>query len=224
MLVGVIPFGLVAGATPAAQGLGSGVAIGFSALVFAGASQLAAIDVLGGGGSALVAALAAWTVNLRMLLYSASLAPYLVHEPLRRRAAVAYLLTDQAYAMSIERWTGGDPPAKRLPFYFGAGLTLWVAWMACTVVGALGGAAVPDEVPLGFAVPLVFLVLLIPALRTHAAATAAAVGGLAAVAGAELGAGHLSIMVGAVAGIVTGTIVETVTGDEPTGAETRGQA
>ena len=110
MLVGVVPFGLVAGASPAEEGLGAGAAIGFSTIVFAGASQLAAIDVLGDGGSALVAAVAAWTINLRMLLYSASLAPHLAAESLRTRLGVAYLLTDQAYAVSITRWDGTDDP------------------------------------------------------------------------------------------------------------------
>jgi 4-azaleucine resistance transporter AzlC len=210
MLVGVVPFGLVAGATPVARGFGADVALGFSTIVFAGASQLAAIDVLSGGGSAVVAALAAWTVNLRMLLYSASLAPHLAHEPLHRRLGAAYLLTDQAYAVSISRWSAGGDPARRLSFYFGGALLLSSAWIACTAVGAVAGAAVPDEVPLGFAVPLVFLVLLVPALADRPAIAAAVAGGLGAVAAAELGAGHLSIMVGATAGIVTGTAVDTL--------------
>jgi predicted branched-subunit amino acid permease len=208
MLVGVVPFGLVAGATPVARGFGTDVALGFSTIVFAGASQLAAIDVLSGGGSALVAAMAAWTVNLRMLLYSASLAPHLAHEPLHRRLGAAYLLTDQAYAVSIARWSGDDEPAGRLSFYLGGALLLSVAWISCTVLGAVVGAAVPDEVPLTFAVPLVFLVLLVPALSTRPALAAAAAGGLGAVAAAELGAGHLSIMVGAAAGIAVGTVVD----------------
>ena len=80
MLVGVVPFGLVAGASPVDQGLGGAAAVGFSTIVFAGASQLAAIDVLGDGGSAFLAALAAWTINLRMVLHSASLAPHLARE------------------------------------------------------------------------------------------------------------------------------------------------
>ena len=215
MLVGVVPFGLVAGASPATQGLSKAAAIGFSTIVFAGASQLAAIDVLGGGGSALVAAMAAWTVNLRMLLYSASLAPHLVQDSFRRRAAAAYLLTDQAYAVSIERWTEEDvPPKRRLPYFFGAGLTLWSVWLVCTIVGALIGTSVPEEVPLAFAVPLVFLVLLVPAIRSRPAAAAAIAGGAGAVIGAELGAGHLSIMVGALAGIAAGTLVETIVGDD----------
>ena len=208
MLVGVVPFGLVAGATPVAHGLGGGVAVGFSVIVFAGASQLAAIDVLGSGGSALVAALAAWTINLRLLLYSASLAPHLAQERLRTRLGLAYLLTDQAYAVSILRWGRHDDPARRVPYYLGAALLLWVSWQLSTIAGVLVGATLPDDIPLEFAVPLVFLVLLVPAINSRPAAVAAAVGGGAAVVAAELGAGNLSLMVGALAGIVAGTLAD----------------
>lgn len=219
MLVGVIPFGLVAGAAPATEGLGGGVSIGLSTIVFAGASQLAATDVLADGGSALVAVVAACTINLRMLLYAASLAPHLTHVSLRHRLGMAYVLTDQAYAVSITRWTqeeeeaaaAGEPPADeraRLPFYLGAGVLLWANWQACTIVGILIGSAVPDELPLDFAVPLVFLVLLVPAISSRPAAIAGVMGGLAAVVGAEAGAGHLSVIVGAVSGIAAGALAE----------------
>jgi predicted branched-subunit amino acid permease len=211
MLLGVIPFGLVAGATPVTGGLGADAAVGLSTIVFAGASQLAAADVLADGGSALVAALAACTINLRMLLYSASLAPLLATESLRRRMLAAYLLTDQAYAVSITRWTAdGDRPERRMPFYLGAGGLLWVVWLLSTIVGALIGSAVPEDLPLDFAVPLVFLVLLVPAISSRPAAVAALVGGATAVAAAEAGAGPLSVMVGAVAGIAAGAVAETV--------------
>ncbi len=220
MLVGVIPFGLVAGATPATSGFGLGAAVGLSTIVFAGASQLAATDVLANGGSAGVAALAACTINLRMLLYSASLAPLLATEPLRRRLAAAYLLTDQAYAVSITRWTSpADEPGRRMPFYFGGAALLWVVWQLSTIAGALIGAAVPEDLPLDFAVPLVFLVLLVPALTSRPAVAAAVVGGGTAVAAAEAGAGPLSVMAGAVAGIVAGATAEAVAerrrGDDP---------
>ena len=209
MLVGVVPFGLVAGAAPAEHGLGTGAAIGFSTIVFAGASQLAAIDVLGDGGSALVAAVAAWTINLRMLLYSASLAPHLAQEPLRTRLGMAYVLTDQAYAVSISRWDGNDDARRRVPYYFGAALLLWGSWQLCTIIGALVGPSVPEDVPLEFAVPLVFLVLLIPALNSRPAFVAAGVGGFGAVLAAELGVGSLSLMVGALAGIAAGALTDT---------------
>ena len=212
MLVGVIPFGLVAGATPPAKGLTGWEAVGFSTIVFAGASQLAAIDALGAGASAIVAALAAWTINLRMLLYSASLAPFVASERIGIRAVMAYLLTDQAYAVSLVRWSDGGPEAaqsRRVPFYLGAALTLWVSWQLSTITGVLVGAAVPEDVPLEFAVPLVFLVLLVPVLDAPPAIVAAAAGGLAAVVAAELGAGTLSIIVGAVSGITAGAVAET---------------
>lgn len=213
MLVGVVPFGLVAGATPAAEGLGTGAAVGLSTLVFAGASQLAVVDVLAGGGAWWIAALTAWTINLRMLLYSASLAPYLAAEPLPRRAGAAYLLVDQNYALSVTRWTTpGDDPRRRLGFYLGGGLTLWSVWQVCTLAGALVGAAVPEDLPVDFAVPLVFLVLLVPALTSRPAVVAALAGGLAAVSAAELGAGPMAVIVGAVAGIAAGTAADAVLG------------
>lgn len=220
MLVGVIPFGLVAGATPATTGLGGGTSIGLSTIVFAGASQLAAADVLADGGAALVAVIAACTINLRMLLYSASLAPHLTHVPLRQRLFMAYLLTDQAYAVSITRWTGEDiradeggpapDPARRVPYYLGAGLMLWANWQVCTIVGVLIGSAVPESLPLDFAVPLVFLVLLVPAITSRPAGVAALVGGGVAVLAGEAGVGHLMVLFGAVAGILAGAVAEAV--------------
>ena len=206
MLVGVVPFGLVAGAAPVEGGLGLWAGPAFSVIVFAGASQLAAINVLADGGSWIVAALAAWTINLRLLLYGASLAPHMSRFSLRGRLLAAYVLTDQAYAVSIARWSAGNPPS--MAYYFGGGVALWVSWQAATIVGALGGGLVSDDVPLEFAVPLVFLVLLVPAVTTKPALAAMVAGGGAAVAALELGAGGMYILVGAVVGIVTGAVVE----------------
>jgi len=162
--------------------------------------------------------IAACTINMRMLLYSASLAPHLSHVPLRDRLFMAYLLTDQAYAVSISRWSGeeasaatGGPAApveRRVPFYLGAALTLWVNWQIVTVIGVLVGTAVPDSLPLDFAVPLVFLVLLVPAITTRPAAVAAAIGGGVAVLAYEVGAGHLAVLFGALAGILAGAAAE----------------
>jgi predicted branched-subunit amino acid permease len=219
MLVGVVPFGLVAGATPSTTGLGGGASIGLSTIVFAGASQLAAADSLADGGSALVAIIAACTINLRLLLYSASLSPHLAKVPLRRRLLVGYVLTDQAYAVSISRWTaedeeagGGGPPVPdpdhRLAFYFGAAVLLWVNWQICTIVGVLVGSAVPDSLPLDFAVPLVFLVLLVPAITSRPAVVATVVGGGVALVAAEYGPSHLEVLFGAIAGIAAGAYAE----------------
>lgn len=221
MLLGVVPFGLVAGAAPIAAGLDITEAIGLSALVFAGASQLALVEVLDDGGGVAIAVITALTINLRMLLYSASLAPALAHEPLRRRLAVAYFLVDQAYALSIVRWTGDDDPRLRSPFYFAVGGLLGTSWILATLVGALVGTSVPDDVPLDFAIPLVFLVLLVPVLEKRPSLVAAAAGGASAVAASELGADRLAIVVGGVVGIVAGVAAELrlEAGGPATGAE-----
>lgn len=208
MLVAVAPFGLVAGVTPVARGLGAAAASGLSVLVFAGSSQLAITDVLGDGGSVLVAVIAALTINLRMLLYSASLAPYAAGMPMRHRLAAAYLLTDQAFAVSATRWSDRRTVEPSVWFLLGAGGLLWVMWQITTIVGALIGSTLPDSLPLDFAVPLVFLVLLVPAVRTRPAVAAAACGGAAAVGAAQLGAGSLSVLVGALAGICAGVMSE----------------
>src|SRR3954449_7113734 len=209
MLIGVAPFGLVVGATSVTDHFGTGAAVGLSTIVFAGASQLAVLQTLASGGSAIVAAVAAWTINLRILLYSASLAPELTHETTRRRLLASYFLTDQAYAVCITRWkVQHSDRAGRLSYYLGAAVTLWVVWQISTIAGALVGAAVPADVPLDFAVPLVFLVLLVPTLTSVPAVVAAAAGGGAAVVAAELGAGALSIVVGAAVGITAGAVAE----------------
>lgn len=207
MLAAIIPFGMVIGATAVAAGYDAFAATGMSTIVFAGASQLAMLDVLASGGSALVAAMAAWTINLRLLLYSASMAPYLVHEPLGKRLVAAFLTVDQNYALAMSHWAN---PSRRADasYLIGGGLLLGSAWIAATAVGAVVGAALPEEVPLDFSVPLVFLVLLIPVITDRPAAAAAVVGGVAAVGSAEMGAGHWAVMIGAVAGIAAGALVD----------------
>lgn len=208
MLIGIVPFGLVAGAAPVAAGLEVIHAVGLSVFLFAGASQLAVVDVLNSDGGVAIAVLTALTINLRMLLYSASLAPALSAESLGSRLRASYLLVDQAYALSVVRWDGSDDRRYRLPYYFAIGVLLWSSWQVTTVVGALVGSSVPDDIPLDFAIPLVFLVLLVPVLDSRPALLAAAVGGAAAVVSAELGADRLSIMIGGLCGIVAGTVAE----------------
>jgi predicted branched-subunit amino acid permease len=205
--LGVVPFGIIAGFAAVDIGLRVGEAIGFSVLVFAGASQLAAIELLGQGAPVGVALLTVVVINLRMAMYSASLAPHLAAEPVHRRLGGAYLLTDQAYAVAITRFLREpEPGADRFWFYLGAALPLWLVWQPVTVIGALVGDRVPDGVPLGFAVPLAFLALLVPAITDRPALAAALTAALVATVGAQLPA-NLGMPAGAVAGVVVGVVL-----------------
>ncbi len=208
LLLGVVPFGLVAGVAAVEADIGLVGAIGFSTVVFAGASQIAAINLIGDDAPLAIAVVTALVINLRMVMYSATMAPHLGTIPRRTRTAAAYLLTDQAFAVSIvdyEQHPDRSPPEK-LAVYVGAGMALWTTWQLATIAGAVGGGSIPESVPLGFAVPLAFLSLLVPAVMDRPTLVAAIVGGGMATVGARWPS-NIGMPLGALAGVVAGWLV-----------------
>jgi predicted branched-subunit amino acid permease len=207
LLIGVVPFGIVASVTAVDHGVAPAGVFGFSTLLYAGASQLAAIEVLGRGASPLVAIGTVAIINLRFVMYAAALAPHLADVGLAPRLGAAYVLTDQAFAVSVTAYRERDlGPRGRLAFYLAGALVMWLSWQLATLVGLVIGSALPSGLPLDFALPLVFMVLLIPAITDRATAVAATVGGVVALLGAGLPAGT-GLLAGAVAGITTGVLV-----------------
>lgn len=214
--VGIVPFALIAGITAVDAGLSPLQAAGMSVVVFAGASQLAIIELLGKDASLVIVVLTAVVINLRMMMYSASIAPYFREVSAVRRWLGAYVLTDQAYALSVADFRGSDRSARgRIAFYFGAAAGLWLIWQAGTVVGVLLGATVPAGLSLEFAVPLTFMALLFPAIEGRPTAAAAVVGATVAVVAAPLPF-NLGLLTAACAGIGVGVFVEHRAGEFPT--------
>ncbi|WP_435099107.1 AzlC family ABC transporter permease [Halorubrum sp. N11] len=206
LLLGIVPFGLVAGIAAVDAGLGLTEAVGLSVIVFAGASQLAAIELIGKDAPLAVVVGTAVVINLRMVMYSASIAPHFADYGRRLRAVLAYVLTDQAYALSVAEFERNSE-RSRWRYYLGAAVTLWVVWQIATVVGVVVGASVPDAWGLTFAVPLVFLALLVPAMKDRPTTAAAVAGGTIAVVAAGLPL-NLGLLAGAVSGIVVGLLTE----------------
>ena len=209
LLLGIAPFALVAGIAAVNAGLGLAEAVGMSVIVFAGASQLAALELLGENAPLAVVVGTAVVINLRMLMYSASIAPHFAEYGRRLRAGLAYLLTDQAYALSVAEFDE-DPDRSRWRYYLGAAASLWVVWQIGTVAGVVLGAGVPDAWGLTFAVPLVFLALLVPAMKDRPTTVAGVAGGAVAVVAAGLPL-NLGLLVGALSGVAAGLVTE-VTG------------
>ena len=207
MLPGVVPFGMATGVAAVEAGLGASVALGMSLLIFAGAAQLAVTQLLADGAVLVVILFTGLIINLRMLMYSASLAPHLGHLPLRWTAPLAYLLTDQAYALAIERFRAGLYAGTEHWYYLGLGLPVWLVWLPATALGVWLGTAIPPGWQIGFSVPLIFLALLMPALRDTPSVAAAVVGGGVALL-AHDAPFHSGLTLGAVAGIAAGAIVE----------------
>lgn len=202
LLPAVAPFGLIAGIAAVESGLSPYVAVAMSTLIFAGASQLAAIQLLSAGAAPVVILLTIAVINLRFAMYSASLAPHFSHLGGVRKLLAGYFLVDQAYAMSIIRYASMPREAK-LPFYLGIGVTVWLVWELATVLGAFLGTQVPRSWSLHFAVPLTFLSMLIVSIRDRAMVVAACVGGVVATLGQGMPY-KLGIITGALCGIVAG--------------------
>ncbi len=206
LLLGIAPFALVAGIAAVDAGLGLAEAVGMSLIVFAGASQLAAIDLIGSGAPIAVVVGTAVVINLRVVMYSASIAPHFADYGRRLRAGLAYVLTDQAYAVALAEFES-NPERSRWRYYLGAGVALWVVWQIGTVVGVVVGAGVPDAWGLTFAVPLVFLALLVPTLKDRPTTAAGVGGGVVSVVAAGVPL-NLGLIVGAVSGIAVGLLTE----------------
>lgn len=211
LLLGAAPFGLVAGVAGAVNGATTLQTVAFSLVSFAGAAQIAAMDLLGQGAAVWVVLLTMVAINLRFVLYSAGLAPWLRTEPLPRRALGAYLLTDHAYVVSSARFVRPPPVPRPACYYLGAALAFWVTWQVATLVGAVIGAGLPDSLPLSFAAPLTFLALLVPQLTSRPNVAAAGTGGLVAVAAADAPA-NLGMLLGCVSGILVGSWVHRAQG------------
>ena len=209
LLIGVVPFGLVFGIVAAGSSVGPWLGGSTSVIIFAGAAQLATLQLVDAGVGGAVVIATALVINARHLMYSAALAPRFQEFPAVARFALPYVMTDQAFAVSIVRYGEVTDPVYRQWYFTGAALTLWITWQISTIVGIVLGAQVPASWSLDFAIPLVFLVLLVPAVKSRPDLIAALVGGGVAVAAAGAPYG-LGLMIGAVSGVIAGVVAQRV--------------
>lgn len=206
--LGVIPFGMIYGVLAVAGGLSPALAQAMSSIVFAGSAQFIAAQLIGAGTPAAILLLTTFIVNLRHLLYSASLTPHVRHLSAPWRWLLAYLLTDEAYAVTILHYDDETQDASQKHYFFlGAGLTLWVTWQASTAVGIFLGAQVPASWSLDFTLALTFIGLVVPVLADRPHVGAALSAGLVAVLTIGLPF-KLGLMAAALTGIAVGVWLE----------------
>lgn len=213
-LIVMIPFSVLFGVVATEAGLDVAQVMGFSVLVLAGASQFTAVQLLSDNASVAIVILSCLAVNLRMAMYSASLVPWLRGATGPQKAWIAYALVDQSYAMSIQEYEANprmDLP-QRLAFFAGVAVTVCVPWMVGSALGATAGRAIPDDIALDFAMPITFLAMIAPMLRTpaHLVACFVAIAGSLALASLPSGMG---LLIGAVLGMAAGAAVESRTGE-----------
>jgi len=208
-LLVVMPFGLLFGVVATEAGFTAVQTMAFSSVVFAGASQFAALQLMVEDAPTLIVLVTALAVNLRMAMYSASLAVWLGDAPLWQRALVAYVNVDQSYAVSINRYE--DRPDMTLPnriaFFFGAVTPVCPMWVVATGLGIWLGDTIPEWMALDFAVPICFLAIMAPMMRTLAHMLAAVTSIVVALVLAGLPF-NLGLLAAAVAAMMVGAQVE----------------
>jgi 4-azaleucine resistance transporter AzlC len=207
ILFGVAPFGLIFGALAINVHISIPATQAMSYIIFAGASQFIAAQMIGTGTSGLVILLVIFVVNLRHTLYSASVAPHLRKLPLCWKFLLAYLLTDEAYAVGITHYNLETNPRNKHWYFLGAGLTLWATWQVSTALGIFIGKQIPPGWPLDFVLPLTFIALVVPALKDKANIVAAVTAAILSVLTFSLPF-KTGILISSFIGILLGVLVE----------------
>jgi len=207
LLVGVFPFGLIYGALALASGLTPAAAQMMSSIVFAGSAQFITAQLIHDAAPGFVIVLTIAIVNLRHMLYSASIAPYIEHLPRRWKILLAYLLTDEAYAATIIHYEEDDLQPTSHWFFLGAGLSLWSTWQISTALGVSLRRAIPPSWPLDFAAPLTFIALVVPVCKDKPGVAAALSAGIVALLAYSLPF-KLGLILAALVGIFIGTYLE----------------
>jgi 4-azaleucine resistance transporter AzlC len=207
ILLGVVPFGLIFGALAVTSGLSTAAAQAMSSVVFAGSAQFVAAQLLGADASGIVILMVVFVVNLRHALYSASVAPHVAGLGRGWKLLLAYLLTDEAYAVTITHYNSRGDGRGRHWYFLGAGLTLWTSWQLSTAVGIFIGAQIPRDWPLGFVLPITFIALVVPALRDGPSVAAAVIAGALGLLAGGLPY-KTGILVAALVGIMVGMLAE----------------
>jgi 4-azaleucine resistance transporter AzlC len=168
-VIGLIPFGLIVGTASTAAGMDPWLALAMSIIVYAGASQLAAIALMVQSAPMAIVLATVLVVNLRFVMYSASLAPFFRELSTGRKWLLSYGLTDHLFALVNARFTPDGSHKHVDAYYIGGAVPTWLTWNTMVAIGIFAGTLVPKQWSLDFAIPLVFLALVFPALtsRTH---------------------------------------------------------
>ena len=207
LLISGFPEGMIYGALALNAGLSNVASQMMSSLVFAGSAQFITAQLVHEATPGFVIVLTIAVVNLRHMLYSVSLAPYLASLPTRWKALLAYLLTDEAYAATVIHYENEGMTPFGHWFFLGAGFSLWFIWQVSTALGIFLGTAIPESWSLDFALPLTFIAMVVPVLKNQPAIAAAVSAGVVALVAFSLPY-KLGLILAALVGIAVGTVLE----------------
>ncbi len=207
LLIGVFPFGMIYGALALSAGLSPAAAQMMSSIVFAGSAQFATAQLVHEAAPGIVIVVTIAMINLRHMLYSASVEPYVKGLSTRWKSVLAYLLTDEAYAATIVQYEEQGLTPTSHWFFLGAGLALWTTWQVSSALGIFLGTSLPAAWPLDFALPLTFIAMVMPLLKDKPVIAAALASGIVALLANPLPY-RLGLILAAITGIAAGMLLE----------------
>jgi 4-azaleucine resistance transporter AzlC len=166
MLVGAAPFGLIFGSLVTANLLAAWQGQLMSLSVFAGSSQFIALSLVASHAGMLVIWFATLIVNLRHMLYAATLLPHVAHLPARWRLLLGFLLTDETFAVMDAYCRQHAASPHRHWYFLGSGLSMYGNWQVWTLAGIAFGVLFPQLQSLGldFAMAATFIAIVVPQL------------------------------------------------------------
>jgi 4-azaleucine resistance transporter AzlC len=214
LVIGALPFGLIFAALATATHIPPLVTIGMSALIFAGSAQFIAVKLLAAGATAPLVILTIAVVNLRHMLYGMTMGPHVKRLPQRWLALLGFLMTDEAFVTSIQRYERDDDSPFKHWYFFGSGMAIYVFWNLMTIIGIFAGSLIPESWGLDFALDVTFIGMLIPMARQRPALVAALAAGVTALLAHSL-PNQLGLIVAALVGVAAGVIAESAVGRTP---------
>lgn len=209
VIVGAIPFGIIFGALAINAGLSVPATMGMSLIVFAGSSQFVAAGLVAQGAGILLIAMTTLVVNLRHALYSASLGPYLSSQSQRWLLPLGFWLTDETYAVVIQRYARDDNSPFKHWYHLGSSIAMYANWQLCTLIGIVAGRQLQGMADWGleFAMVVTFIGIVVPLLVTMPMLLCAVTAGAVALLLREW-PNQIGLMLGAVSGIVLAMLVD----------------
>ena len=210
------PFGLIFGVSGIEAGLSPAAIQGMSLFVFAGSAQFIGVGMVAAGAATGFIILTTFIINLRHMLYAATLAPHIRGLSQRWQLPLGFMLTDESFVTVIGRYQQLDESPYKHYFFLGANLGMYVTWQIWTFIGIVVGSSISNIANLGldFALIAAFIAMLVPQLKSRPMLLATVVAGLVALAAHTL-PNQMGLMIAALAGVIAGVIAERIWPPDP---------
>jgi 4-azaleucine resistance transporter AzlC len=207
VVFGYLPVGFAFGVLAQKSGVSGINTLCMSLFVYGGASQFIAVGLVAVNAPAITIIATTFIVNLRHVIMASSLAPFLIRWQPLKLAAFCFQLTDETYALHVSSFSRGRPGQTEL---LAANITAHLAWLTGTGLGVIAGSAVADVKPfaLDYALPALFIALIIFQIKNRVQFIVALTAGVLATGLSLAGLTHWNIILAALAGATVGIMIE----------------